>query len=97
MLIHRVLGVVLGSFLLGGCLSGQTGSPDCVGPTSCVCDMLCSAGALLRVHGESSGDGALVAVVDEVLGAVYGQPANVDVGDRIGGSIRSEEHTSELQ
>lgn len=87
MLTSRVLRAVLSSFLLGGCLSGQTGSPDCVAPTSCVCDTLFSGGELLRVHSEAAPQGTLVAVVDEVLGRVYDQPAEVRVGDRIGGSI----------
>lgn len=87
MLNSRVLGAALSSFLLGGCLSGQTGSPDCVAPTSCVCDSLFSGGELLRVHSEAAPQGTLVAVVDEVLGSVYDRPAEVRVGDRIGGSV----------
>lgn len=87
MLTYRVLGAALGSLLLSGCLSGQTGSPDCVGATSCVCDTLYSGGALLRVHTELATEDALVAIVDEVLGDVDGQPAEVRVGDRIGGGF----------
>ena len=73
---------------LGGCLSGQTGSPDCVGPTNCMCDPLYAPGPLLRVHGESADtSGHLVAVVDEVFAL---HPTDIRVGDRVGGSIIRE-------
>jgi MYXO-CTERM domain-containing protein len=74
------------SFSLGGCVSGQTGSPECVGATSCVCDTLYSGGALLRLHAESSEHGRLVAVVDQVVGSLYG-PTDIRAGDRIGGEL----------
>lgn len=75
--------------LLSGCGSGQTGSPDCVGPSSCLCDQLYAGGVLLRVHGESQEPGKLVAVIDALL-----SPANetldLALGDRIGGSVLAE-------
>jgi hypothetical protein len=78
---------------LAGCVSGQTGSPDCVGPTSCVCDPLYGAGSLLHVHVESAPDGKLQAVIDEIF------PSELDrnplrVGDRIGGTLSLNEPCS---
>jgi hypothetical protein len=75
----------LAGTLLGGCLSGQTGSPDCVPPTSCVCDPLFGAGAVLRVHVESLESGKLVAVIDEVFPSIFPNVADLKPGDRIGG------------
>jgi len=76
------------ALLLSGCVSGQTGSPDCVGPVSCLCDPLYAPGPLLRVHGESAdGSGHLVAVVDQVFSL---HPTDIQVGDRVGGSIMRE-------
>jgi hypothetical protein len=77
--------------LLAGCGSGQTGSPDCVGPTSCVCDPLYAGGTLLRVHAERSAAGKLEASVDAVLGSVYGVAPDVELGERIGGSVLLEQ------
>lgn len=74
---------------LGGCLSGQTGSPDCVGPTECLCSTLYSGGNVLRVHVESSTTDKLTAVVDQDIASVYGAPP-VAVGVRIGGSLGAE-------
>jgi len=75
---------------LGGCLSGQTGSPDCVGPVSCICDPLYGAGTLLRVHVESVEARKLEAVVDEVFSTVYGA-SHVAAGDRVAGSLLAEQ------
>jgi hypothetical protein len=86
MLTWRYFAAALLSFSIGGCISGQTGSADCVGATSCVCDTLYSGGALLRVHGQSADDGTLVAVVDEVLGSVYGS-TDIRAGDLVGGEL----------
>jgi hypothetical protein len=72
--------------LLTGCLSGQTGSPDCVPRKACVCDPMYGAGTQLRVHVESQGDGQLRAVVDEIFPSTYGTNGLV-VGDHIGGSV----------
>lgn len=74
---------------LVGCGSGQTGSPDCVGPSSCLCDHLYSGGVLLRVHGESQEPGKLVAVVDALL-SPSDQTLDLAIGDRIGGSVLAE-------
>src|SRR5262245_47148827 len=86
----RLVAPALCALALGGCLSGQTGSPDCVGPTSCLCDPLYGTGTLLRVHGESAQDGKLIAVVDQVFATIYGTPSEVQVGDRVGGSVIAE-------
>jgi hypothetical protein len=75
---------------LGGCLSGQTGSPECVGPVSCLCDPLYSAGTLLRVHVERVEAGKLEAVVDEVFPSHYGDNGVV-AGDRVAGSVTAEQ------
>ena len=72
-----------------GCLSGQTGSPDCVGSTSCLCDRLYAGGVLLRVHGESQEPGKLVAVVDALL-SPSDQTLDLAIGDRVGGSVLAE-------
>jgi len=79
--------VVLVAVALGGCLSGQTGSPDCVGPVSCICDPLYGAGTLMRVHVEVVESGRLEAVVDEVFLTVYGATSPVVAGDRVGGAL----------
>lgn len=81
-----VASVALGALPLGGCLSGQTGSPDCPGADSCVCGTLYGGGALLRVRGETATEGHLVAVVEEVLGSLYGE-TDVRVGERVGGYV----------
>lgn len=86
----RLVAPALVALALGGCLSGQTGSPDCAGARSCICDPLYGTGTLLRVHGESAQDGKLVAVVDQVFATVYGFPTDVQVGDRVGGSVMVE-------
>jgi len=75
---------------LGGCSSGQTGSPDCVGPEACVCDPLYGAGTLLRVHVERVDAGKLEAVVDEVFAPLQ-NAHNAEVGDRVGGSVLAEQ------
>jgi hypothetical protein len=70
-----------------GCLSGQTGSPDCPAPASCVCSGMDST-SLLRVHIESASERQLVAVVDEVLaGLAIPDASPVAVGDRVGGFV----------
>lgn len=74
------------SAALGGCLSGQTGSPDCVGPTACVCDRLYGAGTPLRVRVESASDGRLNAVVEERFASELGT-SDLQVGERIGGVV----------
>ena len=81
--------IVLPALVWGGCGSGQTGSPDCVGPTSCLCDHLYSGGVLLRVHGESQEPGKLVAVVDALLSPAN-QTLDLAIGDRIGGAVLAE-------
>jgi MYXO-CTERM domain-containing protein len=74
---------------LGGCLSGQTGSPDPVPVTECLCDTLYSGGNLLRVHGQSSADGKLTAVVDRDIADVY-RASPLAVGDLIAGPLLTE-------
>ena len=74
---------------LGGCLSGQTGSPDCAFAISCVCYPLYGAGTLLRVHVEAVEVGKLEAVVDEVYSTAFGQ-SSVVAGDRVGGALTRE-------
>jgi hypothetical protein len=74
---------------LVGCGSGQTGSPDCVGPSSCLCDQLYGGGVLLRVHGESVESGRLVAVIDSLL-SPSDRTLDLMIGDRIGGSVLAE-------
>jgi hypothetical protein len=76
---------------LSGCLSGQTGSPDCFGAMSCICDPLYGGGTLLRVHAERVESGKLEAVVDEVFASIYGDGSSVAVGDRVGGSMLAEQ------
>lgn len=76
---------------LAGCTSGQTGSPDCVGPTACLCDTLYTAGTLLRVHVESSESGRLVAAVDSVFWTVSSDVTWLEVGDRIGGALTGQQ------
>jgi len=87
--VASVAGIALSSLGLGACSSGQTGSPDCVGPVSCVCDPLYGGGTLLRVHAESAGAGKLEAVVDEVF-APSDRAPNAQLGDRVGGSVLAE-------
>lgn len=83
------LGFVL-SCALGACSSGQTGSPLCVGPESCVCDPLYGGGTLLRVHVERVEAGKLEAVVDEIFSAP-GRFSDAQVGERVGGSLLAEQ------
>src|SRR5688572_23027599 len=80
---------LLGLAPLAACSSGQTGSPDCPGPSSCVCDSLYAPGTLLRVRAESFESGRLVAVAEEVFSAPD-QATFVAAGDRIGGGLVSE-------
>lgn len=70
-------------------MSGQTGSPECAEPVSCVCDQLYSAGTLLRVHVERVEAGKLEAVVDEVFASHYGDNGIV-AGDRVAGTVIAE-------
>lgn len=77
---------VLAALLLGGCSSGQTGSPDCAPSVSCLCDTLFTAGTPLRVRVERYRDQRLEVVVEEVRPSSYGTNGVV-VGDRIGGGI----------
>jgi len=79
----------LAALAVGGCLSGQTGSPDCAGPTECLCSTLYSGGNVLRVHVESSAAGKLTAVVDQDIASIYGSPP-VAAGVRIAGSLSVE-------
>lgn len=76
---------------LGGCTSGQTGSPDCVGPTACLCDTLYTAGTLMRVHVDSSESGRLVAAVDSVFWTVGSDVTWIEVGDRVGGVLTGQQ------
>jgi hypothetical protein len=76
---------------LGGCLSGQTGSPDCVPAVSCICDPLYGAGTLLRVHVERIEADQLEAVVDEVFTSFYGVASEAAVGDRVAGALLAEQ------
>lgn len=71
------------------CSSGQTGSPDCVGAQSCVCDPLYGAGTLLRVQPSAVEAGQLRADVEEVFAPEGVVPAAA-VGDRVGGSLAVE-------
>jgi MYXO-CTERM domain-containing protein len=86
----RLMVIALSSVALGACLSGQTGSPDCVGSVSCVCDPLYGDGTLLRVRAERVEPGKLEAVVDEVFTTTYGD-SSVVVGDRVGGYLRADQ------
>lgn len=90
-LMRRALAVpaILLAVCSGGCLSGQTGSPDCAYRGSCACDALHGGGTLLRVHAERHEDGKLEAVVDEVFANVNVSDRIV-VGDRVGGSLLVE-------
>jgi len=75
---------------LGACSSGQTGSPDCVGAMSCICDPLYGSGTLLRVHADSVQTDKLEATVEEVFASGYG-PSDVVVGDHVAGSLLAEQ------
>jgi len=86
--LARLAPVWLLAGALGGCLSGQTGSPDCPGPRSCVCDPLYGGGALLRVRVESQQDGQLGTAVLELYPSEYGV-SGVTVGDHLAGSVGS--------
>ena len=74
---------------LAGCGSGQTGSPECVEPSNCLCNQLYLGGVLLRVHGESAASGQLVAVIDALL-SPSNRTLGLAVGDRISGSVLAE-------
>ncbi|HYP90782.1 MAG TPA: hypothetical protein VEQ59_21595 [Polyangiaceae bacterium] len=87
-MLHRFFPSLLATLALG-CLSGQTGSPDCVGPRSCICDPLYSSGALLRVHVTSYEAGQLEATVDEVFASQAGA-YGITTGDRLGGVVLGE-------
>ncbi len=68
---------------LSGCLSGQTGSPDCPGPDNCVCNPFNSWDVLLRVSVTALNEERMEADVVEVLSAGnYG----LSPGDHLGGS-----------
>jgi MYXO-CTERM domain-containing protein len=82
----RWISVLLASWALGGCLSGQTGSPDCVGATSCICDPLYAGGVLLRVHAESAERGNLVAVIDGIVSPAE-RAYDLQLGDRLAGAV----------
>ncbi len=84
--MRSLLGLLLLTGSLGGCLSGQTGSPDCVPGKACVCDPMYGAGTQLRVHVESLREGQLRAVVDEVFMSMYGTNG-LSPGDHIGGFV----------
>ena len=86
--LKRVLTGLLLASALGGCLSGQTGSPDCVGPRSCVCDPLYGAGSVLRVRVESMTGDRLSTLILEVLPTTLGHN-ELKAGDRIGGTATS--------
>jgi hypothetical protein len=76
---------------LGACSSGQTGSPDCMGPVWCICDPLYGGGTLLRVRAERFESGKLEAVVQEIFespGVAFSQLVE---GDRVGGSLGGEQ------
>lgn len=72
--------------LLGGCSSGQTGSPDCAPSPACVCDPMYGAGTQLRVRVETYRDGQLRAVIDEVFSSTFGTNG-LSIGDHIGGQV----------
>jgi hypothetical protein len=74
-----------------GCSSGQTGSPDCIGPTSCICDPLYSGGKLVRVRAERVESGRLEGTVQQTFTSSYGAASDVMEGDRIGGSQSTEQ------
>lgn len=82
--------LLVGLFALtaaAACLSGQTGSPDCPGPQSCVCDPLYAGGVLLRVRGEAPNEpGRLSALVEEAFESPYGF-TGVGAGERVGGAL----------
>jgi hypothetical protein len=73
-------------FWLAGCVSGQTGSPDCVPQEACVCDPLYGAGTPLRVRVERRQDLRLEAVVEAIVPSTFGTNG-VAVGDRVGGTV----------
>jgi hypothetical protein len=75
---------------LGGCLSGQTGSPDCVGPTECLCDTLYGGGNVLRVRVDSVEGDVLRATVTENVVGIYGS-IPVAPGTRVAGTLGVEQ------
>jgi MYXO-CTERM domain-containing protein len=77
---------------LVGCLSGQTGSPNCIGGRrSCICDPLVSAGTPLRVRVDRVETGRLEGVVEEVFPTSLAITGEVMVGDRVGGSLLAQQ------
>lgn len=83
---------------LVGCSSGQTGSPECVGGTSCVCEPVHAGGALLRVRVErfdgwlQASVGAVVSPAEHAFGLVANEPIAGEVlqerpCERLGGSV----------
>lgn len=79
-----LLACVLSS-LTSGCLSGQTGSPDCPSQQSCLCDPLYASGLLLRVRGEAIDEaGHMVVKVEQSFASPYG-PTDIQAGERVGG------------
>jgi hypothetical protein len=89
MRFQLVLGLGL-SCGLSGCVSGQTGSPECAAAVSCVCDPVSGGGTLLRVRVEQGTAGKLAAVVEEVF-APPRDAHNVQVGERVGGAVLDEQ------
>ena len=81
------LACLISTLPLGGCLSGQTGSPDCAHPIACLCDTLYGNGTLARVRVESADADRIVATVDSVFWTVNSNVSLVEVGDRIGGPL----------
>jgi len=94
---HRVSWLVLLAIpVLGtvvGCVSGQTGSPDCVGTTSCICDSVYSQrspvlfrGTVMSV-GASAADKHLTLTVEELVNPQHAW--DIVVGDSVGGFYSS--------
>jgi len=82
---------VLGTLL--GCGSGQTGSPSCVGTTSCICDSLYAERSPVLLRGTVMSVGTLAAdqqltlTVEELVNPEYAW--DIVVGDSVGGFYRS--------
>lgn len=73
---------------LVGCGSGQTGSPECIGGTSCVCERVQAGGALLRVRVDQFNGSLQASVVALVSPAehAFGLVAN----ERVAGYVVRE-------
>lgn len=74
------------AFASSACTSGQTGSPECLGPSACLCDSLYAGGTLLRVRVERFESDELAAVVEQTFPRTDEAPGLIVEGDRVGGT-----------